>query len=82
MPVTASIIQESFNQLVRTEHLNIWSERLGEYYGHEKGVRFMLNLLSQSEEGILGHFRNRLLGKNILKVLMKVELMMYESLPI
>jgi hypothetical protein len=52
MPVTASIIQESFNQLVRTEHLNTWSERLGEYNGYEKGARFMLNLLSQSEVGI------------------------------
>ena len=51
-PVSSSIIQESFNQLVRTEHLNTWSERLGEYNGYEKGARFMLNLLSQSEEGI------------------------------
>lgn len=52
MPVSTSIIQESFNQLVRTEHLNTWSERLGEYNGYEIGARFMLNLLSQSEEGI------------------------------
>ena len=51
-PVTAEIIQSSFNSLVHSELMATWSERLSEYNGHELGARHLLNLISSAPQGI------------------------------
>ena len=51
-PVTAEIIQFSFNSLVHSELMATWSERLSEYNGHELGARHLLNLISSAPQGI------------------------------
>lgn len=50
--VTAEIIQSAFNNLVHSELMATWSERLSEYNGHELGARHLLNLISSAPEGI------------------------------
>ena len=51
-PVTAEIIQYAFTNLVHSEHMATWSERLSEYNGHELGARYLLNLISSVPKGI------------------------------
>lgn len=50
--VTAEIIQSSFTNLVHSDLMATWSERLSEYNGHEPGARYLLNLISSASEGI------------------------------
>lgn len=51
-PVTAETIQSAFHNLVHSELMTTWSERLSEYNGHELGARHLLNLISSSPDGI------------------------------
>ena len=51
-PVTEDIIQSSFNNLVHSDLMATWSQRLSEYNGHELGARYLLTLISSVQEGV------------------------------
>lgn len=50
--VTAEIIQSSFDNLVHSDLMETWSERLSEYNGHELGARHLLTLISSVRNGV------------------------------
>lgn len=50
--VTAEIIQSSFDNLVHSDLMETWSERLSEYNGHELGARHLLTLISSVHDGV------------------------------
>lgn len=50
--VTAEIIQLSFDNLVHSDLMETWSERLSEYNGHELGARHLLTLISSVRNGV------------------------------
>lgn len=50
--VTAELIQSSFDNLVHSDLMETWSERLSEYNGHELGARHLLTLISSVRNGV------------------------------
>ncbi len=50
--VNKMIIDKALAQLVDSEILNTWSERLSEYNDYEENARLLLNELSNSENGL------------------------------